>query len=243
MFTKRLQRAHFIGAALGAAGGGIGIGTVLSAASSLASFLMQRNANEEAAKKREAEIRRAYDIKERYGQESRQKILENANQYDPSQRTGNLVDAENEATKGVESVLAEYRPTDVGPEVQGKISDAFLSAQAKAEAGNLSRAHDYARRLGRLMGYSGLATEENANNARTGGELAAITGDRSGELGVSSLRLANIEPDQTGTMIGDLGAFAAGLANRRGASPTPYQTPVVRSATSGGLPAGWRLTT
>lgn len=236
-----LERAHFVGAApaIGA------LGPIISAATTLAGFFMQRQANEDAERKRQEEIRRAYAINDKYGEQSRRKILDTAEQYAPAERAQNLDLGEQRATQSVESVLKEYRPSDIGPKVEGKVSDAFLAAEAKSEADNLTRAHDFARRLGKLMGYSELTTDEAAANARTSGELASLGGDRGSELGVSGIRLAGIDPDATGTMVGDLGTWAAGLLARRGSAPRPFQSNVVRNANAGLGPEGWnwRLTT
>lgn len=234
-----LERAHFVGAAPAVAA----IGPILSAATTLAGFFMQKSANEDAERQRQEEIRRAYQVNEKYGNQSRQKVLQNAQQYAPAQRTENLDTGEQRATQNIEKVLAEYRPADVGPKVEGKVSDAFLAAEAQSEADNLTRAHDFARRLGKLMGYSELTTDEAAANARTAGEIAALHGDRTNELGVSQLRLGAVEPDSTGQLIGDLGTFGAALLNRRGTrSPAPFTGGITRAVDAGRLPAGWRLT-
>lgn len=234
-----LERAHFVGGGVAAALSSAA--PIIGAATTLASFFMRKEAMEDAEKRRQEEIRRQFATQGKYEEQSRNEILRNAAQYSAPTRERNLEQGEQRATQSIESVLKEYRPADVGPKIEGKVSDAFLAASAKSEADTLSRAHDFARRLGRLMGYSELATDESARNAVSAGRLASIAGDREAEMRAFKTRLQGIEPDDRPFILSD----AATAITNKLAETQPHQftlTPSARKATSrGNLLPGWTI--
>lgn len=102
----------------------------------------------------------------------------------------------------------------------GKVSDDYLTSQARTTSDTMGRSAKLAQLMAKVRAPTDLRFKEGLSNADTASRIAAITGDARGASQAGGVDASGVGPDQGLMMLGGLGQ-TAGVGMAAGYKPKP----------------------
>lgn len=208
----------------------LGAADLIPAALSIGGMLMQKNAADDAQDRQQAQLNSMLARDARYADRAQQMVQKTAEDYRPQVREPAEQQAEDTAYQSLASRLttgANAMPTAA---VAGRVSDDFLTDQAKRTAMETGRAADTARLMAKLRAPNDLRFGEGLTRANNAAEIGSLSADRSNmaTAGRNDAQVAG-QPSGTQMMLGDLatGAGTAMLGKRLLAGAKKQAEPVI----------------
>lgn len=187
--------------------------TLASIAATAAGGIMQMQAQNEAAERQQRAINAALEQQDTYARAAERAALENAQEYRPEVRTQRFLDTRASAGDSLARQLVTARESapKVGGEA-GRLSEAFLTGQARAEADQLQKSIDMARLMGKVRGTNDMLTNESLVNADFASRLGQIGRNATGAYNAAQPGIAAAGRVNNGAM------FAGGLMQGLGSA-------------------------
>jgi hypothetical protein len=199
-----------MGAGGAAAGAGAGAGPA-GWAVMIASLLMQAQASKDAEARQVQQLARNAETESGLVDKSIQVTNRAAEKYDPAARkqAQGLAQAAAEASLG-EGLQKATGSADLNTPYEGKVSDAYVAKQGTEAAANLDRAARLTKLMARIRAPGDLRLSEGYANADASSMLGANAGDMASASRAGANDMANIHPDQTQMLIGQMGTTVGG---------------------------------
>ena len=208
----------------------------LSAAASLGGTLLSANAQSEAADRQQAAINASLEQSDNYSKQAESKALENATQYDATDRLKKFEEIKTQAGDSLAQQLTQSR--DAAPQASqasGRMSQAFLTGDATAKADQLEQSIANAKLMGNMRGGSDMLTNEGYQNADYASQIGLIGRNAQGSANASHAGInAAGQVDSGQSMLG-------GLASSLGTSYLGSKLGKSMFNTSAGLKPGQNL--
>ena len=192
---------------------------------------MQIQEQNAAADRQQRAVNATLEQQDAFSRAAERTGLENAQEYRPDVRAQRFVDTRAAAGDSLAQQLVSARETapKVGQE-SGRMSEAFLTGQAKAEADQLQKAVDMARLMGKVRGANDMLTNEglvNADYASRIGQIArnAVGSYNAAQPGITAAGRTNNGTMFTGGLMQGLGS--AGMTRMGGLFGTQPPAPVI----------------
>jgi len=200
------------------------------ALSAVGTFMQMQEQNA-AADRQQRAINSALEQQDAYSRAAERTGLENAQEYHPDVRAQRFVDTRAAAGDSLAQQLVSARETapKVGQE-SGRMSEAFLTGQAKAEADQLQKAVDMARMMGKVRGPNDMLTNEGLVNADYASQIGQIGRNAVGSYNAAQPGITAAGRTNNGTMFtGGLmqGLGSAGMTRMGGLFGTQPPAPVI----------------
>ena len=208
----------------------------LSAAASLGGTLLSANAQSEAADRQQAAINASLEQSDNYSKQAESKALENATQYDATDRLKKFEEIKTQAGDSLAQQLTQSR--DAAPQASqasGRMSQAFLTGDATAKADQLEQSIANAKLMGNMRGGSDMLTNEGYQNADYASQIGLIGRNAQGSANAAQAGInAAGQVDSGQSMLG-------GLASSLGTSYLGSKLGKSMFNTSAGLKPGQNL--
>lgn len=177
----------------------------------IASYLVQKNAQDKAQSQRAAVLGRAADTESGLVNKGIDIATGAAAKYGGTARAANAQTAEDTARTSLAGDLAAAQPEGGIPaSYQGKVSDAYLGKRATATADELSRAAKLTQLMAKVRAPGVLRLEEGLSNADAASRIAANSGDMASAQRAGQLDFSRVMPNQGailgGQILGTVGA-------------------------------------
>ena len=208
----------------------------LSAAASLGGTLLSANAQSEAADRQQAAINASLEQSDNYSKQAESKALENATQYDATDRLKKFDETKTAAGESLAQQLTQSRESaPQAAQASGRLSQAFLTGDATAKANQLEQSIANAKLMGNMRGGSDMLTNEGYQNADYASQLGLIGRNAQGSANAAQAGInAAGQVDGTTSMLG-------GLASGLGTSYLGSKLGKSMFNTSAGLKPGQNL--
>lgn len=177
---------------------------IAPAALTYTGYKVKQKANEKADKERARVIQAMQNINTGAQQQLVDTTRNNVQQYIPERRMPALQEAEQSNIRRLtDDVTTAAPPAADGPIYAGRTSEAYKAASAKRAAEDLRYATRLARIMGRAAAPADTSLAEGFSNTNAALDRARIRSNRSGDLGVQNLELAQVEPSAGRYMLGE----------------------------------------
>lgn len=198
----------------------ISTGTLVSAGLMAAGTYMQMQAQEEAAQRQQQALNATLEQQDQYNRAAEQKSMENAQEYQPEKRAQRFENARQEAGDSLVQQLTTAREQAPKTEqASGRLSQEFLTGQAKAAADQFQQSVDMARLMGKMRGPQDMLNEEGYTNADYASQLAVIGRNARGAYQAAQPGIEAAGRADSGSMLAGgmlQGVGTAGLSSRLG---------------------------
>lgn len=176
-----------------------------------ASYLIQKNAQDQAESRRAAVLGRAADTESALVNKGIDITEGSAAKYGGTARAANAAAAETAARTSLTGDLNAAQPEGGIPaSYQGKVSDAYLGKRATATADELSRAARLTQLMAKVRAPGMLRLQEGISNADAASRVAANYGDMTSAQRAGQLDFSRVMPNQGailgGQVLGTVGA-------------------------------------
>lgn len=177
----------------------------------IASYLIQKDAQDTAEARRAQTLGRAADTESALVDKGINITQGAAAKYGGEARAANAASAENTTRTALAGDLAAAQPAGgIPPSYSGKVSDAYLAKRATATAGELDRAAKLTQLMAKVRAPGVLRLEEGLSNADAASRVAANVGDMTSAQRGGQLDFSRIMPNQGeilgGQLLGTVGA-------------------------------------
>lgn len=209
--------------------------TIGALALSAAGSYMQSQAQDEAADKQQKAINDSLELQDQYSQKAEAKALENADQYDAKDRLVKFDETRQAAGDSLAQQLTASReaaPQTAQP--SGRMSQAFLTGDAKAKADQFEQSINMAQLMGKMRGAGDMLTDEGYKNADYATQLGLIGRDANGSARASQAGINAAGQVDSGSML------AGGLLSGAGSSLLSSNLGNGMNATVGKLNPNWQ---
>jgi len=182
----------------------------LSAAASLGGTLLSANAQSEAADRQQAAINASLEQSDNFSKQAEGKALENATQYDATDRLKKFDETKAAAGDSLaQQLTASREAAPASSQPSGRLSQAFLTGDATAKANQLEQSIANAKLMGNMRGAGDMLTSEGYQNADYASQLGLIGRNAQGSANAAQAGInAAGQVDGTSSMLGGL---ASGL--------------------------------
>ncbi|MCB4358421.1 hypothetical protein [Quatrionicoccus australiensis] len=144
---------------------------------------MQSEAANDAADRQAAALNSAMEQQDNWAKKAEAKAMENAQEYDMTDRTDRLNAAREQAGNSlVDSLVKSREQLGAGEQATGKLSDAFITDQQGKMANQFQRSVDMARLMGKMRGVQDMLGQEGIKNADYANQLGIIGRNAKGAL-------------------------------------------------------------
>lgn len=182
----------------------------LAMAGSVGGQLLSANAQEDAAARQQRAINASLEQQDQYSQKAEAKALENATQYDATDRLKNFEETRQSAGDSLAQQLAVSREeTPQIAQPAGRLSKAFLTGDATAKANQLEQSIENARLMGNMRGAGDMLTNEGYQNADYASQLGLIGRNANGSANAAQVGINASGKVDSGSSL--LGGLASGL--------------------------------
>ena len=209
---------------------------MVALAASAGGTLLTSNAQSEAADRQQAAINASLEQSDNYSKQAESKALENATQYDATDRLKKFDETKTAAGESLAQQLTQSRESaPQAAQASGRLSQAFLTGDATAKADQLEKSIANAKLMGNMRGGSDMLTEEGYQNADYASQLGLIGRNAQGSANAAQAGInAAGQVDGTTSMLG-------GLASGLGTSYLGSKLGKSMFNTSAGLKPGQNL--
>lgn len=147
----------------------------IAAAAAAGGSYMQADAANDAADKQAAALNAAMEEQDRFNQKAEGKALENAEQYDMTDRTKRFEDTRAEAGESLaQSLIKSREQTGAPDQASGRLSESFTADRATKLADQFQESVDMARLMGKMRGTQDMLGNEAIMNADYASQLNTI---------------------------------------------------------------------
>lgn len=203
----------------------------IAGGASLLGTVMQMSAQGNAQDKSDAAFKANMLRDQEYQDKASNLVTKNAEQYAAPVRQANAQAATDTATQSLTSGLNAARASEPVNTVAGKVSNDYLTDNAKRTASVLQNSTDWAKLLGKQRGANDLRANEGFTNAEYAGQGGSLGADRGFMAGAGNLdaKIAG-QPDGMEMMGGKLlsgvgtSLLAQNLMKKAGTSATGLPT-------------------
>lgn len=195
-----------------------------AAAAAAGGSYMQSEAANDAADRQAAALNAAMEQQDNWAKKAESKALDNAQEYDMTDRTERFDTAREQAGNSlVDSLVKSREQLGTGEQATGKLSDAFITDQQGKMANQFQRSVDMARLMGKMRGVQDMLGQEGVKNADYASQLGIIGRNAKGALdaaqpGIVSAGKVNTGQAALGSLMQSLGTsyLASGLGSAFG---------------------------
>ena len=183
-----------------------------AAAAALATYgaNAQAEAQNDAADRQAAALNAAMEQQDQWARKAEQKAMDNAQEYDMTDRTKRLEDTQQAATDSLTNSLVKSREEIGAPDVaEGKLSDAFTADRATKMSDQFQKSVDMARLMGKMRGVQDMLGNEAITNADYASQLNTIGRNAKGDYSAAQPGIAQAGKVNAGKMA--MGALAQSL--------------------------------
>ena len=172
---------------------------------------MSAEAANDAADRQAAALNAAMEQQDNWSRKAETKALENADQYDMTDRTKRFEDTRAAAGESLAQSLIKSRDETGSPsQASGRLSESFTSDRASKLADQFQQSVDMARLMGKMRGTGDMLGNEAITNADYASQLNTIGRNARGSLdaaqpGIISAGKVNSGQVATGSLISSLG--------------------------------------
>lgn len=145
------------------------------AAVAMAGAKMQSDAQNDAADRQQQKLNESLDQQDQLSQKAEKTALENADQYEAKTRLGKFDETRQAAGDSLAQQLTTSR--EAAPQTEqpsGRMSQAFLTGDAKAKADQFEQSINMAQLMGKMRGAGDMLTNEGYTNADYASKLGII---------------------------------------------------------------------
>lgn len=180
----------------GATGAAVaGLITALSAGTSYAT-------SEKTNNQRISAINSASDVQQELSKKSEKAVKDSADKYDPQDRQAAQDNLATEVERSLGDTLTKaQKPNDVN---SGRVSDEFLTENAKSTTDRLTRGANLAKMMARMRAPNDLRFEEGLSNANTASRVRGLFGDQRSAVSAGGNAASAVSPDGGAMLASDL---------------------------------------
>jgi len=182
----------------------------------------QSDAANEAADRQAAAMNATLEQQDQFNRKAEGKALENADQYDMTDRTQRLEETRQKAGDSLVESLVKSRQESASPEqAAGKVSESFTADRATKLADQFQASVDNARLMGRMRGNQDMLGNEAIMNADYASQLNTIGRNANGSYqaaqpGIAVAGKVDANKVMTGAMLQSLGTTYLGNVAGKG---------------------------
>lgn len=188
----------------------------IAAAAAAGGSYMSAEAANDAADRQAAALNAAMEQQDQWSRKAEGKALENADQYDMTDRTQRFEDTRKEAGDSLAQSLIKSREESGSPsQASGKLSESFTSDRASKLAAQFQQSVDMARLMGKMRGTQDMLGNEAITNADYASQLNTIGRNAKGSFDAAQpgiLQAGKVNSGQVaaGNLISSLGTAYLG---------------------------------